>query len=70
MLGVQKEFAQRVGLGGTNWFPLTQLDAGFQFAGFLRIGFQKEFGPEQAFGVSREEFRKFHLVLQLAPLKL
>jgi hypothetical protein len=68
--GVQKDFAQKVGLGGKTWFPLTQMDAGFQFGGFLRIGFQKYFGPEQAFGVSRDEFRKFHLVLQLTPLKL
>jgi hypothetical protein len=67
--GVRSEFAQKIGLGGKNNFLLSQFDAGIQFSGVLRIGFQRFFGPAQAFNVSKNEFSKWHLVLQLAPLK-
>jgi hypothetical protein len=64
---VQTDFARSVGLTHKN-FGLGQFAVGFQFAGFMRIGFQKFFGPPAAFATTRDELSKWHLVLQIMPL--
>lgn len=63
---VQPEFAKMTGLPHKN-FLLTQISAGIQFGQFMRIGFQRFYGPAQAFNVSKNELSKWHLVLQIIP---
>ena len=65
---VQPDFARSVGLVHKN-FGLSQFAAGLQFAGFMRIGFQRFFGPAAAFGATKDELSKWHLVLQIMPLQ-
>ncbi len=65
---VQTDFARSVGLAHKN-FGMSQLAAGIQFGGFMRVGFQRFFGPPAAFGITRGELSKWHLVLQIMPLK-
>jgi hypothetical protein len=64
---VQTDFARSVGLPHKN-FGMQQFCLGLQMGGFLRIGFQKFFGPAAAFGTTRDDLSKWHLVLQVIPL--
>jgi hypothetical protein len=64
---VQPDFAKAVGLTTHN-FMMTQIAAGIQFDNFLRIGFQRYFGPAPAFNLSQQQLYHWHLVLEIAPL--
>jgi len=55
---------------------MAQVAFGVVFNGFLRIGIQKFFGPSQIYttatgapATTQSDFKKWHLVLQLAPHK-
>jgi hypothetical protein len=65
---VQTDFARSAGLAHKN-FGLGQLAVGLQFAGFMRIGFERFFGPPAAFATTKDELSKWHLVLQIMPLQ-
>jgi hypothetical protein len=72
--GVQGAFARSIGLGNKTEFPMAQVAFGVLFNGFIRVGVQKFFGPSQLYTTtagapptSQSDFRKWHLVLQLAP---
>src|ERR1051326_2169609 len=62
---VQADFAQAVGLGDKQNFALSQFAGGLEIRGFMRIGFQRYFGPAQVFNITNSELSKWHLVLQL-----
>ena len=73
--GVQGAFARSVGLSKTE-FPMGQVSFGILFNGFIRVGAQRFFGPTQLYATAaggpvttQGDFKKWHLVLQLAPHK-
>jgi hypothetical protein len=72
--GVQGSFARSIGITGKTEFGLAQVSMGVIFNGFLRVGFQRFFGPSQFYtttsgtpATSQSDFGKWHLVLQLSP---
>jgi hypothetical protein len=66
---VQPEVAQKLGLGNQNKFGMSQFAAGVEFAGLIRLGFQRFVGPAPAFNVTTSELSKWHLVANLVPKK-
>lgn len=65
--GVQGAFARSIGLGHKLNFALSEVAAGFDFAGF-RVGFQRFFGPASAFGQStNNQFASWHMTVQFSP---
>jgi len=64
---VQSEFAKTTGLPHRN-FVLSQISLGVQVSDYMSIGFQRFIGPEQAFGTTKDELSKWHLVVQIMPL--
>src|SRR6202000_943940 len=58
---VQTSFAQGLGVPHDN-VALTQIAGGVQFADYMRIGFERFFGPAPAFGVTAAELSGWHLV--------
>ncbi|MGA7381639.1 MAG: hypothetical protein WBX03_12385 [Terriglobales bacterium] len=52
----------------SNVFGLQQVSFGLSFAGLMRVGAQRYFGPAAAFGApTTADFGKWHLVIQLSP---
>lgn len=64
---VPSPFATAANLSHHN-FKLQQLSLGFNFAGLMKIGAQRFFGPSEGFNVSGvNDFNKWHFVIQLSP---
>jgi hypothetical protein len=65
--GVQGAFARQVGLGHQLNFEMSEVAAGFDFAGF-RVGFQRFLGPTAAFGQQgTTNLATWHLAVQFSP---
>ncbi len=65
---VQPEFAVSTGLPHRN-FLLSEFTVGLNFGNYVRVGVQRFQGPPQAFGVTKDELSKWHLVVQIMPPK-